>query len=136
MARYCIAVCALNIAIIAVFFDQHRHSYLRGEMPVQVAAVIVPVLLVTLLVLVVEWRGVVNAGKIEEESLASVERNHPYLPRLPQRVLTGVLSVVAVVVMIPVITRATASSGELLHIFPVAAPHCSRSRIQARPTKN
>ncbi len=109
---------ALNIAIIAVFLLTNTwHSYLRGEMPVQVAAVIVPVLLVTLLVLVVEWRGVVNAGKIEEESLASVERNHPYLPRLPQRVLTGVLSVVAVVVMIPVITRATASSGELLHIF-------------------
>src|SRR4051812_20243430 len=70
--------------------------FIRGLTVLHAVWLLLIALASSCIVLFHEWKGIANNFTIQEESLASVEKNHPYVPRAQQMILSMALTVLVV----------------------------------------
>jgi len=110
-----LTVLVLGAALLA---DQIAQTelwvYLRGVSQLKHAPLFIFALTVIFFVLGLEWRGIANLFHVKEESLASVERNHPYLPHKEQIIVTCFLTIICSTMFSPVMFKSGALAAELI----------------------
>lgn len=61
---------------------------------------------VVVIALIIEWKGIFNRMRVKNMPLASVERDHPYVPKYGEIVTTVLLTIVLIVMFTQVATKA------------------------------
>ncbi|MDB4978768.1 MAG: hypothetical protein JWM56_954, partial [Candidatus Peribacteria bacterium] len=102
------------VALVAELNGVNFFTFISGFSEWHYIPFAVVTLCVAFIVLVMEWRAIAGQLRIKEVSLASIEFEHPYVPRREQIALVGLLTLVYLAFLPPISVKMYAASADIL----------------------